>query len=477
MDEAQRIVYGEVTAEQVDREGEVCHYESTKPYYQEINEEFSKATDGKSIMPLREMHQLSAVGAGKSIDFDDGEKKISMGFKVVDDAAWKKVAEGVYTGFSQGGDYVKKWKQGDVVFYTAKVGEVSLVDSPALPSARFEYIRADGTHELRKFAAPGLARLSEDDVHRIAEAVEKSLTKDAKTKRVGGKDLPSSAFAYVGDKDDTSTWKLPVHDAAHARNALARFNQTQGIPAGEKAKVKARIVSAAKKFGIEVSEEAKKLAAALEFLTGDGLKKGMYCVADLANVLDQLTWIRQYTESEREMEGDASTAPEDLGTVIEDLAQCFLDYADEEVRELLSTLTDKGAKAMTFEELQKKAKSVADHVEAAHAAHEKAAAHHEKMHKAHGELGDMHKAHAEHHAAIAEHLAKAKEACAGMDGKAVPADPSLTKNDPAPAPAPAASYTKQEVDDLVKAAVTDAIAKMQSAGSQPSLVVVPRAGQ
>lgn len=76
----------------------------------------------------------------------------------------------------------------------------------------------------------------------------------AKTKRKGGEDLHASDFAYVGDAQDPSTWKLPIHDAAHARNALARFDQTQGIPASEKSAVLAKIKSAAKKFGVDVSE-------------------------------------------------------------------------------------------------------------------------------------------------------------------------------------------------------------------------------
>ena len=34
--------------------------------------------------------------------------------------------------------------------------------------------------------------------------------------------LPSSAFAYV---DSRGRRRLPIHDKAHVRNALARFNQ------------------------------------------------------------------------------------------------------------------------------------------------------------------------------------------------------------------------------------------------------------
>jgi HK97 family phage prohead protease len=76
-----------------------------------------------------------------------------------------------------------------------------------------------------------------------------------RTKLVDGKHLPSSQFAYVGDATKTETWKLPIQDAAHVRNALARFNQTQGIPAGEKKAVYNKILAAAKKFGVDVSAE------------------------------------------------------------------------------------------------------------------------------------------------------------------------------------------------------------------------------
>ena len=74
---------------------------------------------------------------------------------------------------------------------------------------------------------------------------------DAKvrTKTVDGKALPASAFAFVGSADDTSTWKLPVHDKAHADNAAARLNQTAGIPADKKDAVEGKIKAAQKKFG------------------------------------------------------------------------------------------------------------------------------------------------------------------------------------------------------------------------------------
>ncbi|SRR6266581_2623512 len=79
--------------------------------------------------------------------------------------------------------------------------------------------------------------------------------KSGKTKRVDGKDLPASEFAHVGNPDDPETWKLPVHDASHVRNALARFNQTQGMSSEDKKKAKAKIMARAKTHGVEVAKD------------------------------------------------------------------------------------------------------------------------------------------------------------------------------------------------------------------------------
>ncbi len=63
-------------------------------------------------------------------------------------------------------------------------------------------------------------------------------------------DLPDSSFAYIDSNGDRH---LPIHDPAHVRAALSRFNQTQFESADAKAKALAKIRAAAKKFGIETS--------------------------------------------------------------------------------------------------------------------------------------------------------------------------------------------------------------------------------
>ena len=152
VDAAQRLVYGLATAEVEDRAGEICDYVSTKPLYEKWSEEIAKSSGGKSLGNLRAMHGPVAAGKVTKIFFNDADKQIEICAKVIDDTEWAKVTEGVYTGFSQGGAYARRWTDEDgLTRYTADPSEISLVDLPCLPQASFEMIKADGTRELRLF--------------------------------------------------------------------------------------------------------------------------------------------------------------------------------------------------------------------------------------------------------------------------------------------------------------------------------------
>lgn len=48
--------------------------------------------------------------------------------------------------------------------------------------------------------------------------------------------------------------KEPIHDAAHVRNAIARFDQVEGVTDEERDRAWKRIRQAADKFGVEISE-------------------------------------------------------------------------------------------------------------------------------------------------------------------------------------------------------------------------------
>jgi class 3 adenylate cyclase len=59
--------------------------------------------------------------------------------------------------------------------------------------------------------------------------------------------LPDSAFAYV---DSQGNRRLPIHDASHVRNALARFDQVAFENEGARERARQRLLRAAKKYGI-----------------------------------------------------------------------------------------------------------------------------------------------------------------------------------------------------------------------------------
>ena len=62
--------------------------------------------------------------------------------------------------------------------------------------------------------------------------------------------IDSDEFAFPKER------KEPIHDAAHVRNAIARFNQVEGVSDDERDAAWRRIKKAADKHGVEVNEKS-----------------------------------------------------------------------------------------------------------------------------------------------------------------------------------------------------------------------------
>jgi len=58
--------------------------------------------------------------------------------------------------------------------------------------------------------------------------------------------LPAERFAF------TKKRKEPITDARHVRNAVARFDQVQGVTNAERDAAWRRIRAAARRFGVEI---------------------------------------------------------------------------------------------------------------------------------------------------------------------------------------------------------------------------------
>lgn len=69
----------------------------------------------------------------------------------------------------------------------------------------------------------------------------------------GRERLRPSQFAYV---DREGGEHLPIIDASHVRNAMARFGQTKFESGAAKERARKKIIAAAKRYGIEVSEDS-----------------------------------------------------------------------------------------------------------------------------------------------------------------------------------------------------------------------------
>jgi hypothetical protein len=63
-------------------------------------------------------------------------------------------------------------------------------------------------------------------------------------------DLDEDQFAFPKER------KEPLNNASHVRNAIARFNQVEGVSDDERDAAWKRIKKAADKYGVEVSEKS-----------------------------------------------------------------------------------------------------------------------------------------------------------------------------------------------------------------------------
>jgi type II secretory pathway pseudopilin PulG len=99
------------------------------------------------------------------------------------------------------------------------------------------------------------------------EAARQNIAKarQAQSARAHGKDVPRQGQGMsTAEKDDLKNSefafpaerKEPLTDAKHVRNAIARFDQVEGVSDAERDKAWQRIKAAAKRYDVEVSESS-----------------------------------------------------------------------------------------------------------------------------------------------------------------------------------------------------------------------------
>jgi len=321
VDEAKRLVIGRLVQEVPDHADEIFDYESSKPHFKAWSDEIAKDTDGKSVGNLRAMHGKVAAGVFKEINFNDAEKAIDVAAKVVDDAEWNKVLEGVYTGFSIGGSYVgeKKAEKVDgkeVKRYTAKPSEGSLVDRPCIPTAKFFDIqKADGTVLQKAFHVEPPAEVVESFIALSKLCVDSGFTQEqliaAVQKR--GEDAPPK-------KADAEVLRLKKVDTKEAHRAYCE----------------------ARACLLLATPRAERVLKSLALLAGDKLEKGIWTVSSLACLIGNLFDLQCDVAAEAAYENDGSMLPDELKESVKGLGEILGRMVDEEVAEMFPEGEDEG---------------------------------------------------------------------------------------------------------------------------------------
>ena len=102
---------------------------------------------------------------------------------------------------------------------------------------------------------------------RQKEAARENIAKarEAQSARAHGRDVPRQGQGMsTAEKDDLKDSefafpderKEPLTDAKHVRNAIARFGQVEGVSDAERDRAWRRILAAAKRYDVEVSESS-----------------------------------------------------------------------------------------------------------------------------------------------------------------------------------------------------------------------------
>ena len=147
----ERIVVGIATTETMDGEGGTWNGQTYEGDIIDKAAVESALGDYMEWANIREMHLPSAVGTVLKAEIVNGRLQLTA--KIVDHAAWEKVREGVYRGFSIGGKVLKAIVEllpdGRRVRRVLKLllSEISLVDRPANPDAKILLWKFQKTEE------------------------------------------------------------------------------------------------------------------------------------------------------------------------------------------------------------------------------------------------------------------------------------------------------------------------------------------
>ncbi|HEY1257771.1 MAG TPA: DUF6582 domain-containing protein [Stellaceae bacterium] len=357
VDSERREVWGYASTEARDDQGEIVKREAL----------VAALGDYMKFANIREMHQLSAVGVAKEAGVDD--KGLYVGARIVDDQAWAKVVEGVYKGYSIGGQVTCRDPADYKTITGLVLNEISLVDRPANPEAVFDYWKASGDAEMSETrfnpplqiwacGVPEHRHLAKVDALKCLEgarpdaasggtgliaAAQKALTTaegavvasqgDSRTEPYGGIDYADPGYQPDGKK------RYPIDTERHIRAAWNFINRpinAKRYSAAQLGRIKAKIIAAWKeKIDRSGPPSAIGDAQSQKALTSLSLRKALADVGRVAAIILDLDWLAETLSVEAAMEGDNSPQPARLQEIVAELCGFLNALVAEETREIL----------------------------------------------------------------------------------------------------------------------------------------------
>lgn len=329
-------IEGVLALEELDKSAEIFDYDTSKPYFQKWTENFQKLTDGKSAGNMRAMHQPISAGKFTLVSCDDASKSILVKGVVVDPVEKAKAETGVYTGFSLGGKYVKKWaddKVAGATRYTADPGEGSLVDNPCMYGATFSFVKVDGAEELRKFQ-----------------------TEDERKNRPSNVDDDVAQRWMAHDGSDHSTKAEAIAKNVELRKTAETSTVTEGEATTDTVIVEAKDGETAEdilkrlKTAVEKAEQP-----AADTVTPEQVQKSLYAVSDLASCLQSMLWMRDDFKWEAIREGDSAVFSTSFNAWVGQGITLLSDYLAEQAKEYANAGDDVVEMAVNIEMTKREA--------------------------------------------------------------------------------------------------------------------------
>ncbi len=308
------------------------------PHFEKMVTETMERSAGQSQFPVREMHQ--AIAAGRGIEFKHIEGKGYWGkAEVIDAASKEKVQKGVLTSFSIGGHYGKTWVQDGILHYEGKPIEATLADVGMIPGTEFEFVHADGSSEMRKFA--NVLPVTEETMK--PEPITKLLS-DMKEKL----DIKKFVAQFAGLRKEEGGYGI---DQDYARREAWDIDT-----AAQVISMATRLMSGEADEPEDAKEVADIIRAVIEFMEGETDEMESAATGEAPEVEEEDGERTEPNESEeepgesgKETEEGEEPKPSELEAAHEDMHEETGEVDDEHIKEVVREVLAEMAEAAKVE--------------------------------------------------------------------------------------------------------------------------------